>query len=173
MREGGAVPSAAPLLAVAVVVTHGEVEGLKHTLPRSIQCHRTLGHTLVTTSNFLRLRETAQRETTTCSQSDSQYSPMNHTHQPSRRDHDDHPTASMPSARSERDELKAQLVQALFLLIFSVPHPSYTTFIAVCFNGGSTQDGFHYLAWCLNSNYKNIKLSTNSRLECINKINPQ
>ena len=46
-------------------------------------------------------------------QSDSQYSPMDHTHQPSRRDHDDHPTASMPSARLESDALKAQLVQAL------------------------------------------------------------
>ena len=59
MREGGAAPSAAHLLALAVVVTHGEVEGLKHTLPRSIQCHKTQGHTLVTTSDFLRLRETA------------------------------------------------------------------------------------------------------------------
>ena len=62
---GGAAPSAAHLLALAVVVTHGEVEGLKHTSPRSIQCHRTLGHPLVMTSNFLRLREIAQMETTT------------------------------------------------------------------------------------------------------------
>ena len=46
-------------------------------------------------------------------QSDSQYSPMDHTHQPSIRDHDDHPTASMPSTRSENVALKAQLVQAL------------------------------------------------------------